>query len=246
MGVGTNASWLGVPPDDDIYVVGSMSYDTYGNLAITKSSDGGNSWSQPLTFARSGSCPEIVSDGESLYVVYTSPQPFEGALYIKKSSDWGQTWSEEKLLVAPQTTTKSIRAFSMQYIDSSRAFLTIREQAIGDQILATGIGGRDRVSGDQRFGQAQHIAHDLIPNFCLKPLSVKPTLTAPSSATSTGRLTRAGYSLISKVHSGSEPGVLRDSGSVRQVADARLINLCQPPSWAVQDFKVSGAIRCAR
>ena len=135
MGVGTNASWLGVPPDDDIYVVGSTSYDTYGNLAITKSSDGGNSWSQPLTFARTGSCPEIVSDGESLYVVYTSPQPFEGALYIKKSSDWGQTWSEEKLLVAPQTTTKSIRAFSMQYIDSSRAFLTIREQAIGDQVL---------------------------------------------------------------------------------------------------------------
>jgi hypothetical protein len=129
MAVGTNASWHGGPPDQDIYVVGCTSYDTYGNLAITRSVDGGHTWSQPLVFVPTGSCPEIVSDGSSLYVVYTSPQPYEGALYIKKSSNWGKTWSEERLLVGLQATTKNIRAFSLQYIDPSRALMAVVDQA---------------------------------------------------------------------------------------------------------------------
>src|SRR4249919_3144484 len=84
------------------------------------------------------------------------------------------------------------------------------------------------------------------PNRCLKPLSVNPTLTAPSSVTTTGRLINAGYSLSSSVHSGSLCGDLRGSGSVRQVVEARLMSLSQPPSCFAHSFNTSGGCRCAR
>src|SRR3990167_1610269 len=115
----------------------------------------------------------------------------------------------------------------------------------GDQRLATGIVRRHRLPRDQVHRQRQHVTHLPTPNFFLKPLSVKPTLTSPS-ITTTGRLTSAGYSLISSVHSGSEPGALRDSGKVRQVVEARLISLSQPPRFVAHAFSVSAGIRCAR
>jgi hypothetical protein len=128
MAIGTNASWFGTAPDPDIYVVGSTSY-SYGNLAITKSHDGGQTWSTPVIIDATGSCPQIVSDGANLYVVYTSPIAYDGALYVSKSSDWGNTWTTGKLLVAKEPITWNIRAYSFQYLDGQKALLTIRDQA---------------------------------------------------------------------------------------------------------------------
>jgi len=129
MAIGTNASWFGAEPDDDIYVVGSTSY-SYGNLAITKSRDGGLTWTWPVIIDATGSFPQIVSDGSSLYVVYTSPISYDGTLYASKSSDWGRTWTIGKLLVEERDITMNVRAYSFQYIDAQKALLTIRDQAI--------------------------------------------------------------------------------------------------------------------
>lgn len=128
MSIGTNASWLGTAPDLDIYVVGSTSY-SYGNLAITKSHDGGQTWTWPVIIDATGSCPQIVSDGSNLYVVYTSPIAYDGTLYVSKSSDWGQTWTTGNLLVAKGPNTWNLRAYSFQYLDGQKALLTIRAQA---------------------------------------------------------------------------------------------------------------------
>src|SRR6185312_13401556 len=50
------------------------------------------------------------------------------------------------------------------------------------------------------------VAH--LPNSFLNALSLKPTLTSPLPRTTTGRLTSAGYSFSSNVHSGSLDGFL--------------------------------------
>ena len=128
MAIGTNASWFGTAPDPDIYVVGSTSY-SYGNLAITKSNDGGRTWTMPVIIDATGSCPQIVSDGSNLFVVYTSPIAYDGTLYVSKSSDWGQTWTTGKLLVAKGPNTWNVRAYSFQYLDGQKALLTMRDQA---------------------------------------------------------------------------------------------------------------------
>jgi hypothetical protein len=128
MAVGTNASWFGTAPDSDIYVVGSTTY-SYGDLSITRSNDGGITWSSPVVISSTGSWPEMVSDGKSLYVAYTSPLVYDGALFVKKSSDWGATWSDEVQLVAKGPLTGNIRAYSFQFIDSQKALLTFRDGA---------------------------------------------------------------------------------------------------------------------
>ena len=128
MAIGTNASWFGTAPDSDIYVVGSTTY-SYGDLSITKSHDGGITWSSLVIISPTGSWPEMVSDGKSLYVAYTSPLVYDGALFVKKSSDWGATWSDEVQLVAKGPLTWNIRAYSFQFIDSQKALLTFRDQA---------------------------------------------------------------------------------------------------------------------
>jgi len=129
MAIGTNASWFGTAPDSDIYVVGSTTY-SYGDLAITKSHDGGLSWSSPVVIDATGSWPQIVSDGSNLYVVYTSPIVYDGTLFVSKSSDWGNTWTTGKVLVAERPSTWNIRAYSFQYLDGQKALLTIRDQSI--------------------------------------------------------------------------------------------------------------------
>jgi hypothetical protein len=120
-------------------------------------------------------------------------------------------------------------------------------QSRRQQVLAAGVLGRDRASRDQVLRERQHPAHfGLTPKRCLKSLSVKPTDTAPSGSTTTGRLTTAGCSRTSSVHSGSEPGDLRSSGSERQVVEALFTSLSQPPSCLAQSFNVAGSTRCAR
>jgi len=128
MTIGTRASWFGVTPDSDIFVVGSTQY-SYGDLAITKSADGGLTWSAPVIIDSSGACPEMISDGANLDVAYTSPIPYDGALYVSKSSDWGATWSAGQILVQERSITWNVRPYSFQYIDDQKALLTIRDQA---------------------------------------------------------------------------------------------------------------------
>ena len=128
MSIGTRASWFGGTSDSEIFVVGSTQY-SYGNLAFTKSGDGGLTWSAPAIIDPSGACPEMTSDGANLFVAYISPLPYDGALYVSKSSDWGVTWSARQILVQERPLTWNIRPYSFQYIDGQKALLTIRDQA---------------------------------------------------------------------------------------------------------------------
>src|SRR5690606_29401521 len=113
-------------------------------------------------------------------------------------------------------------------------------QARGEQRLAAGVVRRHRRPRDQLAGQRQHLAHPPIPKRVLKPLSLKPWLTAPSSLTTTGRRISCGYSRSSSFHSASEPAALRWSGSWRQVVDDLLTIASKPPSLPAHSNRVSG------
>ena len=71
MAVGTNASWFGGPADPDIYVLGAVYVGEYWTgihrLAFTKSTDWGNTWSEPVFLCPDEvmptNYPEVVSDG---------------------------------------------------------------------------------------------------------------------------------------------------------------------------------------
>ena len=79
------------------------------------------------------------------------------------------------------------------------------------QPASSGVTDARRISCGRQLDDVGHGA-----NNCANDLSVKPTDTSPSAVTTSGRRTSAGCSLISSVHSGSLPGVLRASGRLRR------------------------------
>src|SRR6185437_2177768 len=87
------------------------------------------------------------------------------------------------------------------------------------------------------------LAH--LPNSFLKAWSLKPTLTR-SSLSTTGRLTSAGYSFSSKVHSGSLAGFLRCGNRLRHVVDALLTSFSQPPSCLAHSLSAAAGTGFAR
>jgi hypothetical protein len=138
MAIGTNASWFGTAPDNDIYVVGAR-YDgaawsgTY-IVTIVKSTDGGASWKTPISISSPDySCyyPEILSNGSTLFVAYSKIMNggHNAYTYIRSSSDWGATWSAEKSIPI-STVELGAAANSFQYLDKDKAMLAISQNSV--------------------------------------------------------------------------------------------------------------------
>src|ERR1700722_2205247 len=121
---------------------------------------------------------------------------------------------------------------------------TDSSQPFGDQRLATGIVRRNGFVRDQCTREIENVAH--AANNSRNFLSAKPRLTVPSSVTTTGRRTSAGYSLMRNSHSGSDAGDLRVGGRLRHVMPVRLTRLSQPPTFAAHDLSVEPSTRCSR
>lgn len=142
MAIGTNSSWLGTVPDDDIYVVGSMAGDGY-DIGFTKSTDGGMTWSAPVQLTSNSyyynTMAKITSDGTKLYVVYEIAGNENGvATLVTRSSDnWGLDWSAEKVLVANTGSSYMLRPYSFQNLDGERALLTYVDEPISYDIALT-------------------------------------------------------------------------------------------------------------
>ena len=146
MAVGTNASWFGGPADPDIYVLGAVYVGEYWTgihrLAFTKSTDWGNTWSEPVFLCpdeeKPTNYPEVVSDGSRLYVAYTKINvSLQGSeIVLKHSDDWGATWSEEVPIPLPRPVGIGVTGF--QYIDEDRAIMTVFTNHPDDTTQCTG------------------------------------------------------------------------------------------------------------
>jgi hypothetical protein len=134
--IGTNASWFGVPPDDDLFVAASMyvgqPWTGVHAMGFVKSTDGGQSWHEPTLICQADTTtywPQLLCDGQTLYVFYTrlkSDLSFE-ALCMKSSHDWGNSWSNETRLPTPPIQGRFVK--SVQHLDNSRAMMVCLDQA---------------------------------------------------------------------------------------------------------------------
>jgi hypothetical protein len=146
MAVGTNASWFGGRVDPDIYVLGALYVGEYWTgihrLAFTKSTDWGNTWSEPVFLCpdeeKPTNYPEVVSDGSRLYVAYTKINvSLQGSeIALKHSDDWGATWSEEVPIPLPRPVGIGVTGF--QYVDEDRAIMTVFTNYPDDTTQCTG------------------------------------------------------------------------------------------------------------
>jgi hypothetical protein len=142
MAIGTNSSWFGTPPDDDIYVIGSMSTGGY-DIGFTKSIDGGMTWSAPVQLTsnsyRYNQNPRITSDGTRLYVVYEIAGNLNGiaTLVTRSSGNWGVDWSTEKVLIANTGNSYMLRPYCFQRLDSEKALLTYVNELASYNITET-------------------------------------------------------------------------------------------------------------
>ncbi len=130
--VGTNASWFGKTPDNDIYVAGIAGVGG-SSIAFVKSSDGGSTWTNGAFPCKGTSYwPAMVSDGSRLCMVYGVLQGSTWGnedydLHVIYSDDWGVSWSDDEMLVDAHTGRHCV-AFQMQYVGNHIAVLTFADQ----------------------------------------------------------------------------------------------------------------------
>ena len=134
MSIGTNASWTGAPVGSDIYVVGGLNIGGYWSdaiyLSITKSTDGGLTWSTPKAICPFYSYyPEITSDGTDLYLVFDGlvDGPEYACMYAMKSADWGETWTTPTLIFERTYLDGGANPCTLQYIGNGKAVVTISD-----------------------------------------------------------------------------------------------------------------------
>ncbi len=132
MAIATNASMTGGPADSDVYVFGSRVMGTYYSgqlyLSMTKSSNGGLDWSEPLTICPFLSYhPEVIRAGDSLYVTFNSLVQDDGyaSVYAMKSTDWGDTWSQAVMVYHRTFSNGGAGACSLQTIGDGKALITM-------------------------------------------------------------------------------------------------------------------------
>jgi parallel beta-helix repeat protein len=130
--------------DGSIYIAGNIKHETTG-LYLTKSLNNGGSWSPLYTIVDSynpGSCPTLMSDGETLYCFYGI---IYDDLYVKSSADWGMTWGSAKKIYShvPLLPGQVREAFPghAQYIDDQRCLLTVQDLNSPDYTISRGIYG---------------------------------------------------------------------------------------------------------
>ena len=157
MAVGTNASWYGGVPDDDIYVWGThyiVSTGTY-RVGFTKSTDGGANWSTPINVCALDSYyPAVVSDESRIYMTYgmygvLSNNQFD--VHLRVSDDWGATWSSDMMLI-DAVETEFYLGWQLQLFGPSQAIMTMMHRFSNSP--------SDIISTDVEYGLLDLVALD--------------------------------------------------------------------------------------
>lgn len=133
MSIGTNASWLGGEPDDDVYVFGARVLDSYYSgllyLSMTVSHDGGSTWTEPVTICPfTAYYPETTRDGDDLYMVFNALWGVNHAdLFAMKSSDWGASWTAPELVFVKTFSDGGVNPCSFQNLGGGVGLVTVSD-----------------------------------------------------------------------------------------------------------------------